>query len=88
MKFRNFLIYAFFFVILGFALCCYIGTLGVREIRSYPTEVNRLAISLGKNWEETSSHKEELIERDQPFDYAVIDKEGNLLLYTKKQIST
>ena len=87
-KFRNFLIYAFFFIILGFALCCYIGTLGVREIRSYPTEVNRLSISLGKKWEEVSRHKEELIERDQPFDYAVIDNEGNLLVYTKKHIST
>ena len=88
MKFRTFLIYAFFFIVLGFALCYYIWNLGVREIKSYPTEVNRLCIALGKNWEETSAHKEELIERDQPFDYAVIDKEGNLLIYTKKHIST
>ena len=87
-KFRTFLIYAFFFIVLGFALCYYIWNLGVREIKSYPTEVNRLCIALGKNWDETSAHKEELIERDQPFDYAVIDKEGNLLIYTKKHIST
>lgn len=88
MKIRSFLLYIAFFLTLIILAAVYIGNLGVREIDSYPTEINRLAIDLGKNWDKTKQHKKEKIESDQPFDYAVIDNEGNLLMYSKEKMST
>ena len=87
-KIRSFLLYIAFFLTLIILAGVYIGNLGVREIDSYPTEINRLVIALGKNWNETKLHKKEKIESDQPFDYAVIDDEGNLLVYSKEKMST
>ena len=87
-KTRHFLILSLFFLILIGVVCYFIATMGVREVTPYPTEINRLAIALGRNWDENCQNKERLIESDQPFDYAVIDQEGNLLLYTDKHIST
>lgn len=87
-KLQSFLLYIAFFLILIILAGVYIGNLGVREIDSYPTEINRLVIALGKNWDETKLHKKEKIESDRPFDYAVIDNEGNLLVYSKEKMST
>ena len=88
MKTRHFLILSLFFLILIGVVCYFIATMGVREVTPYPTEINRLAIALGRNWDENCQNKERLIESDQPFDYAVIDDDGQLLLYTGKHIST
>lgn len=88
MRIRSFLIYAIAFILLIVLAVYYIGTLGARETRAYPTEINRLSISLAKNWEEIRSGKRVKIESGQPFDYAVIDADGNLLQYTREDIST
>ena len=88
MKIRSFLIYAISFLLLIFLASLYLWNLGSRKVPSYPTQINRLTIAMGKNWKEIASQKKARIESDQPFDYAVIDNEGNLLQYTSEGIST
>ncbi len=88
MKIRSFLIYAISFLLLIFLASLYLWNLGSRKVPSYPTQTNRLTIAMGKNWKEIASQKKARIESDQPFDYAVIDNEGNLLQYTREGIST
>ena len=88
MKIRSFLIYCACFLVMIILAGYYIGNMGAREIESYPTEINRLSLSLGRNWDEVSAKTKEKIETDQPFDYAIIDNDGNLLVYTREGIST
>ena len=87
-KTKSFLIFAAFFLIVIVIVCFRIGAITSKKITSYPTEINRLTIALGKDWENTGSHKKDLLPTDQPFEYAVIDNDGNLLIYTDKHIST
>ncbi|MBO4688177.1 MAG: HAMP domain-containing histidine kinase [Clostridiales bacterium] len=88
MKIRSFLIFAAISLIVLVIVCFRINTLTSQKITSYPTEINRLTIALGKDWENTKQHKKDLIPSDQPFEYAVIDNDGNLLIYTEQHIST
>ena len=88
MKIRSFLIYAISFLLLIFLASLYLWNLGSRKVPSYPTQINRLTIAMGKNWKEIASQKKARSESYQPFDYAVIDNEGNLLQYTREGIST
>ena len=88
MKTRSFLIYAICFLLLIVLAAVYIGNLGSREIESYPTQINRLTIALGKDWENVSKDKKVKIENTQPFDYVLIDNDGNVLQYTREGIST
>ena len=88
MKIRSFLIFAAISLLVLVIVCFRINTLTSQKITSYPTEINRLTIALGKDWENTKQHKKDLIPTDQPFEYAVIDNDGNLLIYTEPHIST
>ncbi|MBO4473862.1 MAG: HAMP domain-containing histidine kinase [Clostridiales bacterium] len=88
MKTRSFLIFAAISLLVLVIVCFRINTLTSQRIKSYPTEINRLTIALGKDWESTKQHKKELIPTDQPFEYAVIDNDGNLLICTDQHIST
>ena len=88
MKTRYFLIYAVLFLAVILAAAIHIANMGAKEIPSYPTEINRLCIALGRNWDEAKSHKKALLPSDQPFEYAVIDNNGDLLYYTREGIST
>ena len=51
MKNREFIIYILAFVILGTIMCVYIARGSKQEAPAYPTEINRLVIGLGKNWD-------------------------------------
>ena len=88
MKNREFIIYILVFVILGTLMCVYIARGSKQEAPAYPTEINRLVIGLGKNWDSIKDKKEQLIPSEEPFEYAVLDMEGNLLQYTKAGIAT
>jgi signal transduction histidine kinase len=87
-KTRSFLIFAAVFLFILVIVCFRINSITTQKVTSYPTEINRLSIALGKDWENTKQHKKDLIPTDQPFEYAVIDNDGNLLIYTEKHIST
>ena len=88
MKLRTYLIYAVIFLAVIVAVAFHIANFEVREVTAYPTEINRLSIAIGKNWEETKQLSSAKIENEQPFEYSVIDNEGNLLIYTNDRIST
>ena len=70
MKVRFLILYMVIFSALGAVICVMIAGGSKQDTVSYPTEINRLVIRLSENLETTS---------DEPFDYAVIDQEGNLL---------
>ena len=79
MKVRFLILYMVIFSALGAVICVMIAGGSKQDTVSYPTEINRLVIRLSENLETTS---------DEPFDYAVIDQEGNLLYASKEGIST
>ena len=88
MKVRNMIIYIILFAVIGALMCVYIARGSKQEAPSYPTEINRLVIALGDRWEDVKGKKEERITSEEPFDYAILDPEGNLLQYTKEGIAT
>ena len=70
-------------------ICLRISHSGTEEIMpKYTTEINRLLISIGEDWDEFSQESGVLGESGEQFDYAVISSEGDLLYYTKEGIST
>ncbi len=88
MKIRNLIIYIVIFSALGIGMCIYIAMGSKQEAPAYPTEINRLVIRLGRDWDDVMKQKEQKITSEEPFEYTVIDSEGNVLQYTKEGIST
>ena len=88
MKFRFLLIYIIVLIAVGSAGCYVImnGSLS-KEIPTHTTEINRCIIRLGDDWDEVSSKSDELITPDEEFDYAVIDNDSNVLIYTRDDIA-
>ena len=88
MKFRFLLIYIFVLIAVGSAGCYVIlnGSLS-KEIPSHTTEINRCIIRLGDDWDAVSSRSDELITPDEEFDYAVIDNDSNVLIYTRDDVA-
>ena len=84
------------FLIIYIVLLLGVGTFGCYQIMSgkfsneLPThtiEINRFLIRLGENWDDVSGKRDTLIERDENFDYAVLDNDSNLLIYTREDMS-
>ena len=88
MKVRYLIIYMIIFMVLGALMCIYIARGSRQEAPAYPTEINRLVIRLEKEWDRVKDLKEQKITSEEPFEYAVIDPEGNVLQYTKEGIAT
>jgi len=88
MKFRFLLIYIIVLIAVGSAGCYVImnGSLS-KEIPTHTTEINRCIIRLGDDWDEVSAKSDELITPDEDFDYAVIDNDSNVLIYTRDDVA-
>lgn len=88
MKFRFLLIYIIVLIAVGSAGCYVIlnGSLS-KEIPSHTTEINRCIIRLGDDWDLVSAKSDELIPSDEDFDYAVIDNDSNVLIYTRDDVA-
>ena len=88
MKFRFLLIYIIVLIAVGSAGCYVImnGSLS-KEIPTHTTEINRCIIRLGDDWDLVSSKSDELITPDEEFDYAVIDNDSNVLIYTRDDVA-
>lgn len=88
MKIRIIVIYAVLFLMMSAALCLTTLHMGQdSSLPQYTTEINRLLIRLGTEWEDISENDSSLIESDEEFDYAVIDNNGGLKLYTREDMS-
>ena len=88
MKVRNLIIYLIVFLAMGVFMCVYIATGSKNDAPAYPTEINRLLIRLGREWDDVKDRKEQKITSEEPFEFAVLDMEGNLLQYTMEGIAT
>ena len=88
MKFRFLLIYILVLVAVGCAGCYAIlnGNLS-KDIPTHTIEINRCLVRLGNEWNDISSKSDELIPSDEEFEYTVIDNGGNVLVYTRDDIS-
>lgn len=88
MKFRFLLIYILVLVAVGSAGCYVIlnGNLS-KDIPTHTIEINRCLVRLGDEWNDISSKSDELIPSDEEFEYTVIDNGGNVLVYTRVDIS-
>ena len=88
MKFRFLLIYIIVLVAVGSAGCYVIlnGSLS-KGIPTHTTEINRCIIRLGDEWDTVSDKSDELITSDEEFDYAVIDNDGGVLIFTRDDIA-
>ncbi len=88
MKFRFLLIYIIVLIAVGSAGCYVImnGSLS-KEIPTHTTEINRCIIRLGDEWDWVSVKSDELITPDEEFDYAVLDNDSNVLIYTRDDVA-
>ena len=88
MKFRFLLIYIVVLIAVGSAGCYVImnGSLS-KEIPTHTTEINRCIIRLGDDWDLVSAKSDELITPNEEFDYAVIDNDSNVLIYTRDDVA-
>ena len=88
MKLRYLLVYILIMTAVGIYGCLMImnGSMS-KDIPSHTTEINRLIISLGESWNDISSQRDNLKKSEESFDYAVIDNDGNVILYTDDGIS-
>lgn len=88
MKFRFLLIYIIVLIAVGSAGCYVImnGSLS-KEIPAHTTEINRCIIRLGDEWDLVSVKSDELITPDEEFDYAVLDNDSNVLIYTRDDVA-
>lgn len=88
MKFRFLLIYIIVLIAVGSAGCYVImnGSLS-KEIPTHTTEINRCIIRLGDEWDLVSVKSDELITPDEEFDYAVIDNDSKVLIYTRDDVA-
>ncbi len=88
MKLRFFLIYIAVLLAIGAAGCYVIVSGKLSEDTSTHTiGINRLIVRLEEDWDDVSSNKDKLIPSDESFDYSVIDTDGNVLVYTRDDIS-
>lgn len=88
MKTRFLIIYAIIFIVISGLICSIILCGGYsRELPQYTTEINRLLISLGADWESISEGNSKVNEYGGDFDYAVIDMNGELLFATRQGLS-
>lgn len=88
MKTRIIVVYATLFLLMSAALCLTMLRVGQdSSLPQYTTEINRLLIKLGAQWEDISANDSVLVESDEEFDYAVIDNNGGLKLYTRDDMS-
>lgn len=88
MKLRFLIIYIVLLLGVG-AFGCYKISSGYfsNEIPNHTTEINRCLIRLSDNWDEISEKQDVLIDKDENFDYAVLDNDSNLLIYTREDMS-
>ena len=88
MKRRFVALYVIFFSLLSGFICFYIVRSGAKQIMpQYTTEINRLLIDIGNDWDSISAENGRAVSSGEAFDYAVIDSESRLLRYTKEGIS-
>ena len=87
MKTRYIILYAVVFMLIGAYLCKSLLCVSDKKyLPQYTTEINRLVISLEDDWEDISSGDMKGMEAED-FDYAVIDKNGDLVYATSQDIS-
>lgn len=87
MKTRIIIIYAIVFSLVSAAVCLFVLKGSDGELPQYTTEINRLIVRLGDDWEKVSAKSGELVTSDENFDYAVVDSDGGVLCFTKEDMS-
>ena len=87
MKTRIIVIYAIVFSLVSAAVCLFVLKGSDGELPQYTTEINRLIVRLGDDWEKISAKSGELVTSDEDFDYAVVDSDGGVLCFTKEDMS-
>ena len=88
MKTRYIIIYAVFFMLMSAVICGRIYCGGHEAaLPQHTTEINRLLISLADDWESVSAGNAVPEGYLRDFDYAVTDKDGDLVFTTSRGIS-
>ena len=87
MKTRIIVIYAIVFSLVSAAVCLFVLKGSDGELPQYTTEINRLIVRLGDDWEKISAKSGELFTSDEDFDYAVIGSDGEVLCFTNADMS-
>lgn len=88
MKRRFIVIYAVFFTLMSAVICCIAVRGNGSPLPQYTTEINRLLTRLSSDWDTFSQQRDTLGSSGEDFDYAVINADGELLFYTREDIST
>lgn len=86
MKTRFIIIYAVIFAAISAVICGMILNGRDSTLSPHTTEINRLLIYLGENWDSISAGNGSMIEYSD-FDFTVIDMNGDLLFATRQGLS-
>jgi len=88
MKKSYFIIYILIFIIVGAAVCLKVANgSSSDELNCDATEVNRRIIAISKEWSFVSSKRNELVHKDDSFDYTVIGMDGTVYIMTRKDMA-
>ena len=88
MKKSYFIIYILIFIIVGAAVCLKVANgSSSDELNCDATEVNRRIIAISKDWSFVSSKRNELVHKDDSFDYTVIGMDGTVYIMTRKDMA-
>ena len=88
MKKSYFIIYILIFIIVGAAVCLKVANgSSSDELNCDATEVNRRIIAISEDWSFVSSKRNELVHKDDSFDYTVIGMDGTVYIMTRKDMA-
>ena len=89
MKVRYLIIFIIIYIAVGTTICLQVAGSDTDNLtKNYSTEINRLIMESSRNWDELSLYDSRKIDSKEKFDYAIIDAEGELLVYTMQGIAT
>ena len=57
------------------------------SIPEHTTEINRHLLRLQETWDEVKTHNGDWIDKDKTYDYAIIDTDGRVIVFTRRDIA-
>lgn len=88
MKHRFLFVIIVLMVVTGIAVSLYILKEGNNvRIPEHTTEINRHLLRLQETWDEVKAHDNDWIDKDKTYDYVIIDTDGRVIVYTRRDMA-
>ncbi|MCR4608954.1 MAG: HAMP domain-containing histidine kinase [Eubacterium sp.] len=88
MKHRFLFVIIVLMVVTGITVSLYILKEGNSvSIPEHTTEINRHLLRLQETWDEVKTHNGDWIDKDKTYDYVIIDTDGRVIVFTRRDIA-